>query len=333
MNTPKILQAVALALSLYFGAGTLRGATTNAISAGETFTNAAISAVGEIDYYTFSGASNETVTIFMTKTGGTGNDPYFTLHAPDGTLVAVASTYAGFLGYVEAYKLTQTGTYQILCRDDGGNETFTYNLTFVKNPGPNVPDLGDSGPTIQPGQVLTNTIGDTSDIDALSFYAIAGDTVTISMVKIGGSGNNPFMQVQAPDGTVLASATGSSSATVHLDCLAQTGNYMLIYRDDGGNETFTYRLSLTQGPIELPSSGTNQYLTPYLCTDKHLYLRWNVNATGFALQTTTNLASPVWIPATNLVYTIADHLYVDVGLPTNSSALYRLVCTNGTCGQ
>src|SRR5204863_9428775 len=150
-------------------------------------------------------------------------------------------------------------TYTILCRDDGGTETYPYNLTLAKNPGPNAADIGDSGPTIQPGQTITNNIGAPSDIDALSFYAISGDSVTISMIKIGGSGNNPYLQIQSPDGTVLANATGTTSATVHLDCLAQTGNYLAICRDDGGNETFGYSLSLSQSPIELTSSGTNQY--------------------------------------------------------------------------
>src|SRR6266853_6281165 len=307
------------------------GDAAGTILPGQTLSNSfALSA--DIDTFTFAGSSNDAVTIFMVKGGG-GFNPLIDLYDPDGIRVTYAVGNNGSQSsIIQAQKLTKTGTYTILCRDDVGNETYPYSLTMIKNPGPNAVDLGDSGPSIQPGQSLTNNIGTPSDIDALSFYVIAGDTVTISMVKLGGSGNNPYLQIQSPDGTVLANATGLTSATVHLDCLAQTGNYLAICRDDGGNETFSYSLSLSQSPVELPSSGTTQYLTIYTCSAQNAYLRWNTNATGFALETTTNLTLPVWLAVTKPAYTIADHFYVNIGFPTNQSAFYRLICTNGVCG-
>ncbi len=94
-----------------------------------------ITQAGQSFTYTFSANSGDTATILMATSDGGNLYPKVELHAPDGTVVKTASS-GGVVSSaaVEAQKLTQTGTYFILCRDAYGVFTGNYTVSLTKIP-------------------------------------------------------------------------------------------------------------------------------------------------------------------------------------------------------
>ena len=205
------------------------------IAPGETKTNSIT--IGSQDMYSFSANGGDTVTILMARSSGS-HYPQVELHAPDGTVTA--SEWGSPSATIEAQKVTQAGTYYILCRDWQGNSTGGYGVSLFKNPGPNVGD--PEGGAIQPGETKTGTIS-VGDLDAFSFTANVNDTVTILMARSSGS-HYPQVELHAPDGTVTASEWGSPSATIEAQKVTQAGTYYILCRDWQGNSTGGYGVSL-----------------------------------------------------------------------------------------
>jgi hypothetical protein len=279
----------------------------------------------DMDTYTFTGASNDVIIATLLRTNGTGV-PYFYLYGPDGTLVSGSSISGGYVASVNGLRLSRTGTYTLLAIENSLAGSFDYTVCMIRNPGPNFSDSGDGAYTIEPYETRSAQITP-GDLDAFAFHAIAGDTLSVTLQKTSGPGLNPILQLHAPDGTILASASSASSAHIRVPCVAQTGTYLIVVFDDGYNEAFGYDVSLAQSPIVPPSSGTNQYLAIFECTN-HIIVRWETNAVGFALESTLTMPPTNWLPVNRIPQIIGDHYYVDDGLASNSSKYYRLKCTN-----
>ena len=213
----------------------------------------------------------------------------------NGDVLVTAGGIDCFLRTVEAYHVPQTGTYTVLIGDDGGNDLFNYGLTLVKIPGSNSTDSGESG-TIAPGQTVAGAIGAIADIDVYAFAGVAGDSITANWQRTGGNGQNSILQLHSPTGIILSSVSGGTSETIRYECVPNTGTYFLLFRDDGGDETSSYLLSLAQTPGPPPSNDPPEYLQVFICSGQ-VIVRWSTNAVGFRLQSTTDLTSP---PATIL---------------------------------
>jgi len=212
------------------------------IAPGETKSGNLASA-GQSDSYSFVADAGDTVTILM----GTTRLLYLNLElqAPDGSVVKSVHGGSYCSVMIDAQKLTQAGTYLIVCRDYYGTHTGTYGLSLIKNPGsPTSAQDPDGGP-IQSGETKTGTIG-VGDLDACTFVANAGDSVTILMA---GSNIGPCLELQAPDGSVVATAgTTSSPAIIDAQKVPQSGTYYIICRDYYGNGVGAYGVSLIKNP-------------------------------------------------------------------------------------
>jgi hypothetical protein len=210
-------------------------------------------------------------------------------------------------------------------RDDGGNESFPYALTLIRCLGSNITDPGEGPYALAPFETRGGSIT-VGDMDAFSFRAIFGDSIRLSLQKTGGPGQGLVMDLFGPDCTLVASVAGATSSQLRIACPAnQTGNYMVRIRDDGGNEIFTYALSLTQYPVLPLSSGNTQYLAIFQCTN-HIFVRWQTNSPGFRLESNPAVDGPTWTPVMTAPTVIADHFYVDEGVMTNGTRFYRLHC-------
>ena len=211
------------------------------IESGETKTGTI--GVGDLDAFTFSGNSGDAVTILMGRSSGSLY-PAIELHAPDGTVVKTASGYPS--AAIQAQKVSQMGTYYIICRDLDGNDTGQYGVSLIKNPGsPNSAQDPDGG-VIESGETKTGTIG-VGDLDAFTFSANSGDAVTILMGRSSGS-LYPAIELHAPDGTVVKTASGYPSAAIQAQKVSQMGTYYIICRDLDGNDTGQYGVSLIKNP-------------------------------------------------------------------------------------
>jgi hypothetical protein len=301
------------------------------IQPGQTVSNS-LDKLGAIDVYTFSASSNDVVTILLTS-GTTFGPPFPTLElqGPGGTVVANASGNIGGnnAAYIDAKRLTNTGPYFILVRDNDGFDAYDYGLTLIKNPGPN---SADDGGTILPGQTVTNSLNTLADIDVFTFAAIVGDSITLSLKLTTASGLSPTIELHAPNGSLVATSSGPSAATISL-CVPQTGNYLVLVRDDAGNDTFGYQLSFSQvpAPIVPPSSGSTQNLAIFQCTN-HIFVLWETNAFGFRLESTKSLPSSsetnaTWVQESQLPLIVDGHFYFTEPR-TNKTKFYRLKCTN-----
>ena len=202
---------------------------------------------GDIDAYTFAASAGDSVTILMGQIGdefGDGFEPRVELHAPDGTVVDVNS--GSDSANIQSVRVPQSGTYFIIAREQGGCDAWDYGLSLVKIPGTVTVNDPDGGP-IEPGENKSGRI-EPGDIDAYTFTASAGDSVTILMGQIGdqfGEEFEPRVELHAPDGTVLAVNSGSDSANIESVIVPQSGTYFIIAREKGGSDAWDYSLSLS----------------------------------------------------------------------------------------
>src|SRR5262245_39158429 len=111
-----------------------QAATAININPGETASG--VLAVGQTNFYSITGASNDVVTVLLTAS--VAQNPVVELRGPQGNLLATGANIGGVSSFISAQLLPTNGTYQLLVHDDGGNETYSYGVTLVKYPGPNV---------------------------------------------------------------------------------------------------------------------------------------------------------------------------------------------------
>ncbi|MCL5097264.1 MAG: hypothetical protein M1608_07015 [Candidatus Omnitrophica bacterium] len=195
------------------------------------------------DAYCFSAKAGDTVTVLMGESPLSALVPRVELHAPDGTVVTSASD--NLSATIEAQRLSQTGTYLIVCRDANGVNPGGYSVSLIKNPGPNTGD--PEGGVILPGETKTGSIS-AADLDGYTFSANAGDTVTVLMGESPLSALVPRVELHAPDGTVVTSASENLSVTIEAQRLNQTGTYLIVCRDANGVNSGGYSVSLIKNP-------------------------------------------------------------------------------------
>lgn len=127
--------ALAAALSLATG---LHGQI--AIGFGETKTSQQLTVPSQQTVFSFAGTVGQEISIQMSYTsGGTYFTPTFDLISPGGFLLkTVMSPDLRQTARLSLFSLPATGTYFIVCRDDDGLSTGTYNLTLISHSGSNL---------------------------------------------------------------------------------------------------------------------------------------------------------------------------------------------------
>jgi hypothetical protein len=197
-----------------------------------------------MDTFNFYGNASDTVIIFMT---GTGGNIYFKaglrLYDPNGI------QEVGVSGSITNHQLHKTGLYTIVCQELNNWQSDTYNLSFLKIPGPVLSPSDKDGGDIASGELLSGQINPVPDTDGFNFYGNAGETVNIIMT---GTGGNIYFQaglhLYDPDG--IHEVGGSGSTTNHQ--LLKTGLYTIVCQELNNWQADTYNLSLTKIPFTLP---------------------------------------------------------------------------------
>jgi uncharacterized repeat protein (TIGR01451 family) len=198
--------------------------------------------IGDLDCFSFQANAGESATILLGTISG-ALWPQVELHSPSGRQLAIATDFDS--ATINAQALPQTGTYLVIVRDYLGRQEGQYGLTIIKNPGPNMtdPDGGD----VAPGEYKTGTIK-AGDLDAFSFQANVGESVTILLGKIDDSFFWPQVELHGPDGRQLAIASDFHSATINAQALPQTGTYLIIVSHYYGNQEGRYGLTVIKNP-------------------------------------------------------------------------------------
>ncbi len=290
---------------------TVHGATTNMITFGQ-LTSGSITSVGQTNFYSFNASAGDVANFALVRISG-GQWPVLQLFSPDGQIL-FSDASAWYYAYVERFTLTNGGTYTLLVRDDGIIETFNYTLCVVKIPGPNYPEPGEGNDRLLIGERRAAQIV-AGDLDAYSFLAVAGDSVTLQVTRMSGSGVNLVLQLYAPNGTLLTNRIGSTAARIHIPCVSQTGNFTVVCRDDGLIESFGYVISLSQSPGPPPSYDPDLPYVAFFRCMTNTVVRWPTNAAGFELEYSDIVSSANWVRVPPPYPILWDHHYV-----TNASS-------------
>ncbi len=234
----------------------------------------------DLDVRGYTSGGNEWVTISTAATsGGASFGPVFDLMAPDGTALATAQAY------LQNFRLTNAGVYQIVSRDSDGFDAGAYQLTLIHNPGPNQADSGETN-RIMAGQTASGTTG-WADLDAYEFDAVAGDSLFVSLTTTaGGASFAPIFEIYGPDGSIVSTGTRR-----RVECLRHTGRFQIVCRDSDFFDAGSYLLRFLQTPGPPPTNAPPEYLQMFTCSNS-VVVRWSTNATGFRLQSTEDLVLP-----------------------------------------
>jgi hypothetical protein len=214
--------------NLYFQR-TNNPANATPLSFGETISGS-VSAIAEMDAFTFSGAAGDRVVTNMARTSGSFQ-PEARVYGPDGKLIC---SKTGSLLSHQLCTLKLSGVHTVLAGDNGGNETGDYNLYFQRANGPvNASPLDFS-------ETVSGDIGMAAEMDAFTFSGAAGDRVLARMVKTSGS-IQPYLRIYRPDGTARCSKSGGTIADT-LCTLDKDGVHTVLASDSSGPQTGSYTL-------------------------------------------------------------------------------------------
>jgi len=193
--------------------------------------NATINSTLEVDPYTFSGSSGDSVLI---RSSSFDIDPEIRLIAPNGTLISQKSGWS----YSEiAQILTDTGEYTILAGDYAGDDTGDYEICIQ-----NINNLNST--LIAFDERKPATINSTFEIDAYIFSANSGDNVFIRMSS--GWDGAPEIRLYAPNGTLISHSYGGiyRSYSEIAQTLTDTGEYTILVGDYEGDDTGNYEICI-----------------------------------------------------------------------------------------
>ncbi|MEM8942098.1 MAG: thrombospondin type 3 repeat-containing protein, partial [Pseudomonadota bacterium] len=186
---------------------------------------------GEVLSYRFTAVAGDNVVATLVEAGtAVGASPRLQLVTPSGSTINNPSTLAPTLSAVNNVhtELSETGVYTLLASEFGLNTSFSFRLDFSRIPGANdggniVNDTPRTG-SLKNGEVI-----------AYQFQASSGDTISASLSDpLSASSFQPFLELYAPDGTLLALDVDSSVASVNRS-LVSNGTHTLVASSLTGN--------------------------------------------------------------------------------------------------
>jgi trimeric autotransporter adhesin len=231
-------------LTLVKAPGTL---TVSSGDQGGALTNGAIHAgsisVGDVDAWPFSATQGNTLVVGLGEvTGSAAFTPWLRLVAPNGAVVG--NTWGAAAAQIQV-SAPATGTYTVVVgtADVGRAGTGDYRLTLVRAPGTFTVSTGDQGGTLGRGVDRTGRIA-VGDLDAWTFSATQGNSITIAVNEVTGSAAfTPWIRLVAANGAVIGNTWGAASAQI-IATAPSSGTYTVIVgtADVGRAGTGDYRL-------------------------------------------------------------------------------------------
>ena len=223
---------------------------------------------GDTDLFRFSASSGDRVLAEALLIAGTSYTPFIQVFAPDGTALGatwgparldlVVQQTGTFTVAVSALSGTASGQYSVMVSCLGGGCLPAPPPPPGPPPGENIacePEPTDFFPGL--GTRVTCDILPSADTDIYRFTGATGDRILAEAVLLGGTNFSPFIQLTAPDGTILGSTWGPARLDV---VLPQSGTYSVVISSlsAAGNGTYAFTVSCLGGscgppPGQLPS--------------------------------------------------------------------------------
>jgi len=196
---------------------------------------------GDLDVWTLTATAGNFLSVVATENVvGESIDIGVILVGPDGKVVSAKTSSAGVKIDVAS---SAKGNYYAVVYEPGQNATGRYGISFARAPGAQY--AGDPD-TINPLQNNVTRNGDLpgGDMDIWSLSLTRGQTISVSILRTTGS-LDPELLLIGPDGKVVSSANGSTSASLSYT-ITTTGTYWILARDreadDGGQYAIKYKV-------------------------------------------------------------------------------------------
>ncbi|MEO0578114.1 MAG: hypothetical protein AAFZ58_05460, partial [Pseudomonadota bacterium] len=205
--------------------------------------------LGDIDSWTFSADALESIRIGIGEVGvGNGFEPELQLYDPTGTLV---TSNSGTDSTDIAHRASVGGTFTLIVQEASTDVvgSGSYQLYLAQTGAPSSVTPPDEGGVLASGVTETGSI-DLGDSDIWTFSADALDTIVLVLNEIGaGNGFDPLLLVYDPTGNLVASDSGTSSATTNFQATLG-GTYTVVVEESSTDAVGTgdYDLTLTRTP-------------------------------------------------------------------------------------
>jgi hypothetical protein len=232
------MTAVSIGTGITLDSGGDAGATTSGT------TRLAAVGVGDIDAFTIQGVAGGSLLASAAETvTGSSLTPSLEIYSPSGALLTNGANAVGET--VTARPLAVTGTYTVVVRDYYGTGIGAYAMTALSvGPGLALDSGGDGGP-IASG-VTRNASISTGDIDASTFYAVAGEKIVLTVSEsVLGSSLTPSLELYGPTGALVTNGANASTVTLTIGSVSKTGFYTCVVRDYYGTGVGGYALKVT----------------------------------------------------------------------------------------
>lgn len=316
-----------------------------AIDSGETI-QATLAATGEIDSYTLTAATGDTVQIRMTSPDGSDVWPALELRAPNGALLKSSSSVPGMSAEI-TQTLTSSGLHTIICKG-GTVDTGVYHVSMLRLTGyplnASDPDIG----AITSGVTLIGRLNLPGDLDAATFSGVAGDTIQIRMTSPDGSEVWPDVELRAPNGALLKSSSSVPGMSAEVtQTLTSSGIHTIICKG-GTVDTGVYHVSmlrLSGYPLAASDSDVGPIANGQTLTG-YLNLAGDLDAATFAAVSGDTVQIRMTSPAGSAVWPTMELHAPNGSLLKNSSAvpgmsteitqtltangIYTIICKGGT---
>jgi phage baseplate assembly protein gpV len=206
-----------------------------------------IDPVTDTDLFRFAGVAGEVVMLTLRDTTGGSGHPRAELYDPDQLPVESLIVNDGGTRFV--YPIPTSGTYTVLLRENGDNQTATYVLGLQRIfPAP--PESRD----LCYDCIHEDTIDVFTDSDVFQFQGDAGSRIMLTLTDRTAGSGHPIVEVFDPLNLPLgdAIAINDSGRREILD-LSMTGTYTVLVRENGDNQTANYVLGLQSLDPILPA--------------------------------------------------------------------------------
>ncbi len=186
-----------------------------------------IASVGEENHYTFNGKFGDRIYIRM-RDAETPIDACFSLLAPDGSLIENPCGNGGIVT-IKDFTINEEGTYSIITKDAGDNDTGDYGLSLTKL---NSPAYAQAIPCdFDATENLTTPV----EVKAFSFTANESDRI---LIRMRGEGTHIESEIELYNsaGDLITSDAGSGLSFIGPFSIPTTDTYTLLAMDKNGND-------------------------------------------------------------------------------------------------
>jgi hypothetical protein len=201
--------------------------------------HAGVTAVGDIDMWSFNATAGDQIILRCGETGGTASyNPFISLLGPTGTLIAFDNDDSdSFVSFVA----TNTGIHTVLVGSWFSGPSGTYNLTYVNVPGAFIVPAGDEGGSFTgTSHEGTVTLGDE---DVWRFTLCPGEPIALRCTELTGTSSfNPWLRLYGPGGNLITWDNDATESVVNHTA-TNGGTYTVVIGSYFSGHTGTYRLT------------------------------------------------------------------------------------------